>query len=209
MNCRTLVTSFVLVAVLASACTLRKDAAEPESESIEWLRIPEATLQKCGLPAGEGRLVETFFTFDAQQKVTRVRVEPVSPSRPEIVPSPDLCRCLEGELGQTRVAKGNFPAGVEMRQRLWIGLPEFSRAHAAQALASIKLQGCKRPEGMVGTGHVTITFLPSGKVSQAKVDGGPFAQSAVGKCVTDAYAKATIPPFAGPPVKVGKTFYVD
>lgn len=220
MTRRALVSSLVF-AVLASACTLRKDAAEPtnvhsgESESIAWLRIPEATVEKCGVLDGEARVVNAFFTFDAEQKVTRVRVEPGSPSRPELAPSPSTCRCLEAELGKTRVVKGNFPVGVEMRQRVAFArpgpssLPGFGRAEAAGGLGGVDTRVCKAPNGPTGSGHVTVTFAPSGKVILAHVDGGPFIHSAIEGCITDAFEKVTIPPFSGNPVMVGKMFHVD
>jgi hypothetical protein len=219
VNRRALFSSLVLVAALASACTLRKDVDAPaplgESERIAWLSIPQATIEKCGVLDGEARVVNTFFTFDAQQKVTRVRVEPGSPSHPELALSPSACRCLEAELGQTRVVKGSFPEGVEMRQRLAFArpgqssLPAFGRGEAAGGLGAVDTHACKTPNGPTGTGHVTVTFAPSGKVILAQVDGGPLLHRAVETCITDAFEKVTVPPFSGQPVKVGKMFHVD
>lgn len=218
MNRRAFVFSLFLVGAVSSACTLRKEAAEPtrpgESERIAWLSIPQATIEKCGVLDGEARVVNTFFTFDAQQKVTHVRVEPGSPSHPELAPSPSACRCLEAELGQTRVVKGNFPEGVEMRQRLAFArpgqssLPAFGRGEAAAGLGAVDTRACKAPNGPTGTGHVTVTFAPSGKVILAQVDGGPLLHRAIETCVTDAFEKVTIPPFSGQPVKVGKMFHL-
>lgn len=219
MNRRALFSSLVFVGVFSSACTLRKDVDAPvppgDAERIDWLSIPQATLDKCAVLDGEARVVTTFFTFDAQQKVTRVRVEPGSPKHPELAPSPAACRCLEAELAQTRVVKGHFPEGVELRQRMAFArpgpssLPTFDRGGAAAGLGGVDTAVCKTSNGPTGTGHVTVTFAPSGKVILAQVDDGPLIHSAIEGCITDAFENVSIAAFSGTPVKVGKMFKVD
>jgi hypothetical protein len=220
-----LLACLVVGAALLSGCVPQQGAEDPSaSDKIEGLVVHDGSLVRCGLAEGEARDVNAFVTFDAAQKVSRVRVEPASPSRPELVPSPDLCRCLEAELARSHVSKGHFPPGVEMRKRIIVArsgpssLPPFDRGAAAAAIASVKPQACKSPDGPTGVGHFTVTFAPSGKVALAELDetsltlGAPgpvFAGTPAGKCITDALERISIPPFSDTPVRVGKAFRID
>lgn len=82
----------------------------------------------------------------------------------------------------------------------------FDRRAAATALASVDLRTCYAPEGAVGSGHVLVTFAPSGDATSATVDTGPLAKTPTGKCVAAMFAKAKVPAFAEGPVVVGKSF---
>jgi predicted Zn finger-like uncharacterized protein len=82
----------------------------------------------------------------------------------------------------------------------------FDRAAASGSLNSVNIAGCKKPDGPVGAGHVTVTFGPSGTVTTAVVDGGDFPGTPVGGCIAGKYRSAHVPPFSGSPVKVGKSF---
>jgi hypothetical protein len=85
------------------------------------------------------------------------------------------------------------------------GLRPFDRGAAAGALARVSVARCAA-SGQVGTGHVTVTFSPSGRVSSAIVDDPSFSGTPAGRCVTAAFFGATVAPFDGAPVRVGKTF---
>jgi len=87
-----------------------------------------------------------------------------------------------------------------------IGEPRtFDRAAAAGALARVSVAHCA-VSGQVGTGHVVVTFAPSGRVSDVVVDDGHFTATPAGRCVTTAFFAASVQPFVGAPVRVGKTF---
>ncbi len=81
----------------------------------------------------------------------------------------------------------------------------FDRAAAASALASIRVQHCNA-SGQVGTGHVTVTFAPTGRVSEVVVDDASFSGTPAGRCVQTAFFDAAVAPFSGAPVRVGKSF---
>lgn len=82
----------------------------------------------------------------------------------------------------------------------------FDRGAAAASLGGVNVASCKKPDGPSGSGHVTVTFAPSGSVSSAVVDGGPFPGTPVGGCIAGKYRSAHVPAFGGSPVKVGKSF---
>lgn len=83
----------------------------------------------------------------------------------------------------------------------------FDRAAAAGALARVSVNHCSS-SGQVGTGHVVVTFSPNGRVTEVIVDDASFSGTPAGRCVTAAFFGASVPQFAGAPVKVGKSFNI-
>lgn len=90
-----------------------------------------------------------------------------------------------------------------------MGTMPFDKSAAAQALGAVSLQRCKVPGGPTGPGHVTITFDPSGRVSVSVVDQGPFPGTPTGGCIAQTFGAVKVPPFAGAPVRVGKSFLLN
>ncbi len=86
-----------------------------------------------------------------------------------------------------------------------VGPASFDRSAAAGALASVNVQHCT-VSGQVGTGHVTLTFSPTGRVSDVVVDDANFSGTPAGRCIQTAFFNAVVPPFAGAPVRIGKSF---
>jgi hypothetical protein len=83
----------------------------------------------------------------------------------------------------------------------------FDRTAAVQALEGVDLASCTVKRGLEG--HVTITFDPTGHVTKAVVDRGPFVSTRTGRCIAAKYRRVSIPAFEGDPVRVGKKFHVD
>jgi hypothetical protein len=86
-------------------------------------------------------------------------------------------------------------------------LAPFDRSGAAGALARVSVAHCSA-SGQVGTGHVTVTFVPTGRVSSVVVDDPSFSGTPAGRCVTAAFFSASVPPFDGGVVRVGKSFTI-
>lgn len=87
----------------------------------------------------------------------------------------------------------------------------FNRGAAVSALSSAAAgaSGCKKPGGPTGSGKVTITFAPSGRVTTATVNGPPFAGTPVGGCVASVFRRAKVPAFSGSAVRVSKSFSIQ
>lgn len=87
----------------------------------------------------------------------------------------------------------------------------FDRGAAMSAMgtAANGVSACKKSDGPTGSGRVSVTFAPSGNVTQAVVNGEPFAGTAVGGCVAAKFRSAKVPPFGGSPVTVNKTFTIN
>lgn len=87
------------------------------------------------------------------------------------------------------------------------GSSGFDRVAATSALGSATsaASSCRGGEDPTGVARVTITFAPSGRVTQATVNGAPYAGTATGSCIARAFRSASVPAFAGEPVTVTKT----
>jgi predicted Zn finger-like uncharacterized protein len=83
-----------------------------------------------------------------------------------------------------------------------------SAAQVALTQAATNAAGCKKPDGPTGSGKVQVTFATSGRVTSATVAGPPFAGTPVGGCVAGMFRKSKIPPYAGNPVTVSKSFMI-
>lgn len=86
--------------------------------------------------------------------------------------------------------------------------PAFDRGAAASALGAVNVRACESEQGSDGSGHVTVVFANDGAVSVVEVDQGANMTTPRGACIARAFKTARVPPFAGAPVRVGKTFTV-
>lgn len=85
-------------------------------------------------------------------------------------------------------------------------VPAFDRGAASEALSKVTLSPCKRPDGPRGSGHLKITFAPTGVVEDAVLDGGPFRGTEVGTCIVGQFRAVRVPSFGGGSVMVGRSF---
>ncbi len=81
----------------------------------------------------------------------------------------------------------------------------FSAGSASSALSKIDVKPC----GFHGTGHVKVTFDPSGVAKKAEVDTpANLDGTPVGSCIAKLFSAARVPPFRGGPTTVGKAFTI-
>jgi predicted Zn finger-like uncharacterized protein len=80
---------------------------------------------------------------------------------------------------------------------------------SAMSKAASTVGSCKTADGPTGSGRVSVTFAPSGRVTQAVVNGSPFAGTSVGSCVASRFRGVSIPAFAGSSQTVGKSFQIN
>ena len=81
-------------------------------------------------------------------------------------------------------------------------------AVAALGAAAASAGSCKKPDGPVGAGKVSVTFAPSGRATATNV-AGELAGTEVGGCVARLFRSAKVPPFSGEPVTVSKSFSIQ
>lgn len=86
----------------------------------------------------------------------------------------------------------------------------FDRDAAGRALndAAVTSRACAKPNGPRGSGHIKVTFDPTGHVTAAELDSSNFAGTGVGVCISALFHGVHIPPFSGDPVTVGKSFAI-
>jgi hypothetical protein len=85
----------------------------------------------------------------------------------------------------------------------------LNRGAALSALGSAAAAAgsCKRPEGPAGPGSASVTFSPNGAVKSLAVS-PPFAGTAVGQCVLNAFRGAHVPAFTGSSITLQKSFQI-
>jgi hypothetical protein len=86
----------------------------------------------------------------------------------------------------------------------------FDRGAAAAAMSTAvgEASSCRLPEQPSGRAQVTMTFAPSGRVTQVIVNGSPYAGTEAGSCIARAFRGISIPAFVGEPVTVTKSVRV-
>jgi hypothetical protein len=87
------------------------------------------------------------------------------------------------------------------------GDPPLDREALQSALndAIVRSQACRSSADPFGSARATVTFAPSGRVTQATISGEPFAGTAIGGCLATTLRSITIPRFSGQPVTIRKT----
>jgi serine/threonine protein kinase len=80
-------------------------------------------------------------------------------------------------------------------------------AFAALSNAASSVGACRREGGPSGAGSASVTFSPDGPVSSVSL-GAPFAGTAVGACVQNAFRSAHVPAFSGSAVTLSKSFRI-
>ena len=85
----------------------------------------------------------------------------------------------------------------------------FNRGVALAQLGSAarRAASCKRPGGAAGQGRATVTFTPDGRVTSVALS-PPFAGTAVGTCVAEAFRGARVPGFTGTSVTLPWSFRI-
>ncbi len=104
-------------------------------------------------------------------------------------------------------------AAEETAQREFVamrfaGRHNFDRGATAAALgqAARDVSVCLKPNEPQGSGHTRITFAPNGQVASVDIDQPPFQDAPSHVCIQTIFFRATVPPFEGAAVQVGKSF---
>jgi hypothetical protein len=88
-----------------------------------------------------------------------------------------------------------------------IGVGSFDDSVARARVNAISLQQCSMQEGPFGSGNATVTFDPSGGVSNVAL-ATPFSMGRAGACVRRALMTARVAPFAGSVRMVTRNFVI-
>jgi predicted Zn finger-like uncharacterized protein len=167
-------------AASASSAALAKKEEKEEEKKAEEAK-PEASASAAPSASASAKKVATGPVGPSSKKEPTSSVsEPTTPKEPKKEEAP---------------AAGTAPFSV-------------SAAQVALTQAATNAAGCKKPDGPTGSGKVQVTFATSGRVTSANVAGPPFAGTPVGGCVAGMFRRAKVPPYAGNPVTVSKSFAI-
>jgi predicted Zn finger-like uncharacterized protein len=212
----------IVVAVIATRPAVEPKANEAAGTSSAPIAEPSASVaaDPTGMPTtttGSGNEPPPPGTGNAAAKPGAVVAQPKAapkaaggggehmPAAPATAAAaggpPDLSRAMDEAAGKKSAPAATGGGGASSAP--------FDRGAAAAALGAVNVSSCKRPDGPTGSGHVTVTFEPSGQVSTAVVDQPPFQGTPVGGCVAGKFRGAHVPPFGGAPVRVGKSFTIN
>jgi hypothetical protein len=173
------------LALMAAAMLLRPAAAPPAPAAVAPPPRAQATIELAEL-----RIVGDLPAAPAPRPAARPapKATPLA-ARPALVTPDDLAAP---------------PVAAALPERA-LDRDEASRAvhRAARAAA-----GCVAADDARTTVTVSVTFAPSGRVTSAKVTGGPFQGTAAGGCVARALRDAWVRPFAGEAVTVNASVRV-
>ncbi len=87
--------------------------------------------------------------------------------------------------------------------------PKDHSCHVSEALDAVDVKSCRNHEGPYGKGHIRMLVSPKGEVTEAMIDGGPFAGTHEGECVINKYKAFKAPSYDDPlNVSVGKSFEI-
>ncbi|HEY2367818.1 MAG TPA: hypothetical protein VGH87_15580, partial [Polyangiaceae bacterium] len=113
--------------------------------------------------------------------------------------------------GSARVARVDVRFVSELvpidQPELGIGVGSFDDSVARARVNAISLQQCSVQEGPFGSGNATVTFDPSGGVSNVTL-AAPFSMGRAGACVRRALMTARVAPFAGNARMVTRNFVI-
>jgi hypothetical protein len=99
------------------------------------------------------------------------------------------------------------PSGVLPTRPPAVDKPPFDQQAAAQALsqAAQAALSCRKEGEPGGSATVIVRYAPSGRVTSATVESGPFAGTVTGGCIATTFRKALVPAFSGDYMTVRKT----
>jgi hypothetical protein len=99
------------------------------------------------------------------------------------------------------------PSGSTLKPSKSAALPAFDSALANSAIneAARRAAACRSGSDPQGVAMVMLKYAPSGRVTTAVIEGGPFAGTTAGGCIAMAFRGAHVPAFSGEPVTVRKS----
>lgn len=183
-------------------------SAQPEpSASTSASAAPSA------VPAPEPSATASAPVPELSKPATTAEAKPVPPSEPKPAP-PTAPAPAPAPVAATPAPAAPAPAPAPVAapepppaEPAEPALPPFNTEAAKAALGAAENNAkgsCKVPGTPAGTSRVAVTFVPSGKATQALVS-GDFAGSEAGSCIARVFRSASIPAFSGSAVTVTKS----
>jgi predicted Zn finger-like uncharacterized protein len=158
-------------------------AAQPETAQVPAAAQPQPVAQAQPAATAEAK---------PEPKAEEKKPEPAAAATKVAAAQPSGATSKASTSTKTAAAPKDETPKLKVKETPSSGLASFSTDAARSALSTAASQAtsCKRPDGPTGTGKVTVTFAPSGRVTSANVNGAPFAGTSVGGCVASVFRTA-------------------
>ncbi len=191
-------------AALAAAASAAAAVSQAREEEQKAKAAAERAEQEKQAEAEKARAAAAAASAKSEEKPA-ASGEPAKAGAPATGPAGAIVKKDAAKKDEKKVVEEKPPAAAPAAEQ------PFSKASAVSALSAAAGQApsCKKLGGPTGSGRVTVTFAPSGRVTTANVDGGAFAGTSVGGCVASLFRKAHVPPFSGSAVTVSKSFSIN
>lgn len=154
----------------------------------EWLDLTEMPREERPAPRAEDRNASS----------ARVPAEPHEPA----VAAASVEETLPADDG----ADTHEPI-AEPAEDAAVPVHTFDPTEAAGALSGLAgaARACRGPGEPAGSATLAVTFAPSGRVTTARLEAGPFVGTPVGGCIAKVFRSARVTPFEGSLTTVHKT----
>jgi hypothetical protein len=140
-----------------------------------------------GTSLGGGKQVAAAPSASAHKPKRETAPAAVTPKAAE---SPKKASADEPRRSESKAAKGTF---------------NQKAARAAIDRAAARAKHCRESGDPAGSASTSITFAPSGKVSDVTVTTARYANTKVGRCIVARLSEARVPEFTGNPVTLKKS----
>lgn len=188
--------------------------------AMTMMRKDSDAVASASAPSSQGR--SPAGSPDEPPSATAAAAPPQAPAASAAAPEPSASAAPTPETKEApspaaqapEAKKSGAPAAKEAVAKAAAAAPEsdqpfnMGEAKARLGAAAEGAQSCKKGD-VTGTGHVIITFAPSGAVQSAAIEGPPFEGTPAGACVAAHFRAVRVPPFGGSPFKVRKSFTIN
>jgi hypothetical protein len=163
-------TALILVAAMSACAPSAQTASSSKTEQHDDHTTPD--LQSDGGPSTERTIYAGPTANDRA-----IRESSLDASDSVAMPAKrDSDAALPSSSGASALGEALKNASLEAARAA-----PFDGSHSySSPFSSISVQSCKAANGPTGSGHVTVTFAPSGEVVAAVVDSSPFKGTPVG-----------------------------
>jgi hypothetical protein len=209
---RTATVVLVLGLGVAAGWTLRGGAPAPEHERTASAHRPATSPVLAAAPVDLSPTTPNAApTVESPTTPTPTAITPPAPAASTQPDTPAAPKKLEENAANSAeraeaASDSALPApSAQEPEPSELGEFDATAARESIALAEARAMACHTAGEPGGPAAVVIRFAPSGRVTTATVESGPFAGTPTGGCIAAKFRSARVPAFAGDHVTVKRT----
>jgi hypothetical protein len=134
----------------------------------------------------------------AKARVAKPAIDPTDGTQAEAMPAAEAPADVQPASGSAAAQEATGASAQDI---------EFNKDAARQALEDVGQRAavCRTIDTPAGAARIAVTFAPSGTVTSAIIESGPFVGTSAGGCVASKFRSVHVPAFTGDPVTVHKS----